>query len=143
MKYLPCDFAMAQCPLPNCDSGALYHIINPLLNRQTGTPLNQRAHCSCKAGPTAASGRFHLPGFALALMRVEEALADADRLRRHFDQLVVLDVGNGLLQRHPARRRQADAFVLARSAEVGELLGLEGIDLKVLRLRILADDHAL
>src|SRR3546814_5636789 len=34
-------------------------------------------------------------------------------------------------------------LVLARRAEVGELLRLHRVDLKVVRLRILADDHAL
>src|SRR5690606_23620301 len=38
-------------------------------------------------------------------------------------------------------RGQADAFVLAAGAEVGQLLGLERVDLEVLRLGILAYDH--
>src|SRR5437899_2595138 len=66
--------------------------------------------------------RFELPRRPLALMRVEEALADPDRLRRDLDQLVVLDVGDRLLQAHAARRGEADAFVLgAGGAEVGQL----------------------
>jgi hypothetical protein len=53
-------------------------------------------------------------------MRVEEALADADHLGRDLDQLVVLDVGDRLLEAHAARRGEADAFVLgAGRAEVG------------------------
>src|SRR3954449_7005705 len=91
-----------------------------------------------------ASGGFELPRLALALVRIEEPLSYPYRLRRDLDQLVVLDVGDRLFQAHSARRGQADAFVLrARGAEVGELLGLEGIDLEVLGLGVLADDHAL
>src|SRR5690349_10843453 len=82
--------------------------------------------------------RFELARLALALVRIEEALADADRLGGHLDELVVLDVGDRLLQAHALRRRQANALVLARGAEVGELLRLQGIDLEVLGLRILA-----
>src|SRR6478735_3042302 len=44
---------------------------------------------------------------ALAVVGVEELLAQADRLRGHFDQLVVLDIGQRLFQRHLDRRGQA------------------------------------
>ena len=57
-------------------------------------------------------------------------------------QLVVLDAGDRLFELHLARRGEADAFVLAGGAEVGELLGLLGVDLEVLRLGVLADHHA-
>src|SRR5882724_12074246 len=62
---------------------------------------------------------------ALALVRVEELLAQADRFRRHLDELVVLDIGERLFQRHPDRRRQPHRLVLGRGADVGELLALE------------------
>src|SRR3546814_4664742 len=58
-----------------------------------------------------------------------------------FRSLVVVDIGDRLFERHAARRRQADRVVLARRAEVGELLRLNRVDLEVLGLRILADDH--
>src|SRR5690606_19955739 len=93
-----------------------------------------------------SSQRVALPFLArlpLAFVRVEVALAQADALGGHFDQLVVLDVSDRLLQRHLARRGQANAFILAAGAEVGELLGLQRIDLEILRLGIFADDHAL
>src|SRR5688500_15409138 len=68
-------------------------------------------------------GGFHLPRLALALVRIEEALADAHDLWRDLHQLVVLDVGDCLLQRHSARRGQPNAFVLwSGGTEVGQLL---------------------
>src|ERR1700749_842078 len=93
--------------------------------------------------PKPASGGFELPRLALALVRIEEALADPDRLWSDFDQLIVLDVSDRLLEAHALWRSESNAFVLAGCAEVGELLGLQRIDLEVLSLRILADDHAL
>jgi hypothetical protein len=65
-------------------------------------------------------------------MRIEIPLPQPNALRRHLDQLIVLDVGDRLLGRHPPRRGQADRVVLAGRAEVGQLLGLERVDLEVL-----------
>jgi serine O-acetyltransferase len=87
-------------------------------------------------------GGRRAPG-ALALMRVEEALAQPDRVRRHLDQLVVVDIGDGLFQRHLHRRRQAHRLVRARGADVGQLLALERVHLEVVVAGMLADDHAL
>src|SRR3546814_2648255 len=75
-------------------------------------------------------------------MRVEQALAQAHRLRRHLDQLVVGDVGERLLQAHHAWRRQAHCLVLAGGAHVGELLGLHRVDFEVVAAAVLADHHA-
>src|SRR6185437_1546817 len=58
---------------------------------------------------------------ALAVVGVEELLAQPDRFRRDLDQLVVLDIGERLFQRHPDRRRQPHRLVLGRGADVGEL----------------------
>src|SRR5690349_6346580 len=57
-------------------------------------------------GQCVADGlrRFELSRLAFALVRVKVALADPDRLRRHLDQLVVLDIGDRLLKAHPPRR---------------------------------------
>src|ERR1700729_3112505 len=68
---------------------------------------------------------------ALALVGVEEFLAQPDRLRGHFDQFVVLDIGQRLFQRHPDRRRQAHRFVLRGGTDVGELLALQHVDLEI------------
>src|ERR1044072_8196268 len=86
--------------------------------------------------------RLALAVRALALVRVEVAFAQAGRPGRDLDQVIVVDIGDGLLQRHPPGRGEADGVVLAGRAEVGELLALHRVDLKVVRLGVLADDHA-
>src|SRR6201988_5284534 len=58
--------------------------------------------------------------FALAFVRIEQLLAQPDRLWRHLDQFVVLDIGERLLQRHADRRRQPHRFVLGGGADIGE-----------------------
>jgi len=58
--------------------------------------------------------------------------AQADQLRCHFDELVVLDPGQRALQRHLDRRRQAEGFVLAGGTDVGELLTPQHVDLEVI-----------
>src|SRR5258708_262661 len=83
-----------------------------------------------------------LPG-ALAVFRVEEALAQTNRLRRDLDQLVLLDVGDRLFEAHLARRREAHSLVLAGGADVGELLALQHVDFEVVAAAMLADHHAL
>ena len=94
-----------------------------------------------RASASAAQLRPRRP---LALVRIQEALAQPDRLRRHLDHLVVVDVCDRLLQRRALRRGQADLVVLAAAcAEVGQCLGLHRVDLEVVRLGVLADDHAL
>src|SRR5580698_749110 len=89
--------------------------------------------------------RHRFPGLfgALAVVGVEELLAQADRLRGHLDQLVVLDIGQRLFQRHLNRRGQAYRLVFRRGADVGQLLALEDIDLEIIVAGVLADDHAL
>jgi len=49
---------------------------------------------------------------ALALVWIEQALAQPDRFRGDFDQLVVLDVGQRLLQGHADRRGKPHRLVL-------------------------------
>src|SRR6267142_165556 len=79
----------------------------------------------------------------LAVVGVEEFLAQPDRLRCHLDQFVVLDIGQRLFQRHLDRRGQAHRFVLRSGADVGELLALEDVDLEIVVAGVLTDDHAL
>src|SRR6187402_928107 len=109
-------------------------------------PAETNAKSAVVIGSSAAragAGSALLARGLLPLVRIEIALAQPDALRGHLDQLVVLDVGDRLLERHPPRRGQADRVVLAGRAEVGQLLGLERVDLEVLRLGVLADHHAL
>src|ERR1700727_1355906 len=77
---------------------------------------------------------------ALAVVGVEELLAQADRLRGYLDQFVVLDIGQRLFQRHLDRRRQAHRLNLRGGANVGELLALEDVDLEIIVAGVLADD---
>ena len=55
---------------------------------------------------------FLAPLLPLAVGGVEQLLAQPDRLRRHLDQLVVLDIGQRLFQRHADRRGQPHRLVL-------------------------------
>src|SRR5690606_23375080 len=107
---------------------------------------------TCSSGGTFSSsqrmaegsgGGFGRPLRLLAVVRIEQLLAQADALRRHLDQLVVADIGDRLFQRHLARRGEADRLVLAGGADVGQLLGLHRVDVEVVVAAVLADDHAL
>jgi hypothetical protein len=74
---------------------------------------------------------------------LEVALAQANALRRDFDQLVVGDEFNGFFQRQLDRRFQAHGFVRSRGAHIGKLLALDWVDYKVVVTAVDADDHAL
>src|SRR3954454_17816698 len=56
---------------------------------------------------------------ALALVLLEEALAQADRLRGDLGELVVADEFHCVLEGERDRRREVDRLVLARGADVG------------------------
>src|SRR5207245_1200396 len=56
------------------------------------------------------------------VLLLEEHFAEADGRRRDFDQLVVLDVFQGQLQRHLPRRFEQDGLLGRRGADVGQLL---------------------
>ena len=64
-------------------------------------------------------------------------------VRRHLDELVVVDELDGLLEAHLARRDEANGLVGRRRAHVRLLLFLGDVDVEVVRPRVLADDHAL
>ena len=59
------------------------------------------------------------------------ALAQPDVLRRHLDELVVVDQLDRLLEAELARRDQADRFVGGRGAHVRLLLFLRDVDVHV------------
>ena len=52
-----------------------------------------------------------LETFLRAHVAGEDALAQPDALRRHLDQLVVVDEFNGDFQAHQVRRHEANGFV--------------------------------
>ena len=62
---------------------------------------------------------------ALALVLGEQLLAQAHARRRHFDELVVVDELERLLEREPDRRRQDDVLVGSRGTDVRELLAAD------------------
>ena len=69
-------------------------------------------------------------------------LAHADFTRRDFDQLVVVDEVQRLLQRELGRRGELDRIVLARGAHIGQRLRLDRIDGKVVVLGVNTDQLA-
>ena len=60
----------------------------------------------------------------------------------HLDHLIITNIGNGLFQAHSTRRGQAHRIILARGADIGQLLGLQRVHFQVRRLGILTDHHA-
>src|SRR4029077_19778773 len=74
---------------------------------------------------------FLAPLVLLAFVRIEELLAQANRFGRHFDQLVILDIGERLFQRHADRRGEPGRLVLWVRAGIGGLLSLGAGELQV------------
>src|SRR5699024_1218928 len=70
------------------------------------------------------------------------ALAQPYRLRRHFDQFVVLDELHGELKREVNWRHKVHGIVLARGPNVGHLLFSYGIDDQIIVAVVDTDDHA-
>src|SRR5262249_45582524 len=54
---------------------------------------------------------FFTPLVAFALVGIEQFLAQPDRFRRDLDQLIVVDIGQRLFQRHANRRGQPGPVV--------------------------------
>src|SRR5690606_18579764 len=80
---------------------------------------------------------------ALAVHLGAQLLAQADRLWRHLDQLVVVNELQRLLERELDGRDQPLVLVLAGRAEVGQLLAAQCVDRQVVVLGVDADDLAL
>src|SRR6478735_8028093 len=78
-----------------------------------------------------------------ALAGVEDDLADADRLGRDLDALVLAAELEALLEAQLARRDDLLEVVRGGGAHVGELLLLGNVDVHVVGAGVLADDHAL
>ena len=78
-----------------------------------------------------------------ALFVVEDGLADAQRVRRDLQQLVVSEEFEALLQAHLLGRDQTQRVVRAGGTHIGQLLLLADVDGDILLLGADAHDHAL
>src|SRR5690606_5563607 len=96
-----------------------------------------RRRAGATRGTAPGSRRARGP---LAVHFGAQLLAQADRLRRDLDQLVVVDELQRLLERELDRRHQALVVVLAGGTEVGQLLAPQRVDGEVVVLAVDADD---
>lgn len=78
-----------------------------------------------------ARASARLAGGALALNRVELALAEAERLRRNLEELVVEKEVDALLERILSVRGELDRAVAGVSAHVRKLFFLADVDVEV------------
>src|SRR5204863_199999 len=77
---------------------------------------------------------------AKLLGRLEHALAQADRLRRQLDQLILVDELDRGFQRERDRRGQEELLVGRRRPNVRQLLGLRRVHDQIVVARVDADD---
>src|ERR1700744_2577133 len=77
-----------------------------------------------------------------AYMLLQVTFAQPDRLRRDFDELVVVDELDRVFERHLDRRHETHGFIGARGAHVGQLLALDRIHDEIVVAAVDADDHA-
>src|SRR5262249_28779326 len=117
------------------------------------TPTSRRLNLGAPKWPQAPQ-RSERPGQAVALLcdarrfleppaAAQGALAEAERLRRYLEQLVLADPLQALLEIHDPRRRELDPLVGGRRPHVRELLLFGDVDVEVVVTAVLADDHAL
>ena len=78
---------------------------------------------------------------ALTEGRIQNLLPDAEVLRRDLEELIGIDELEALLKAHDLRRDELQCVVRAGCPGVGEFLRLADIDLDILGLAALADDH--
>ena len=74
------------------------------------------------------------------LVVVEDGLADAHGLGSDFDELVLLDILQALLEAHDDLGDDAGFLVGAGGTDISELLGLADIDDEVVVVDVFADD---
>src|SRR3954468_21270327 len=127
--------------------------------RPAGAPAATRPATRCPGRPPAASGgprtsRSPSAGARGAVARavarelgtlglVERDLAQADRLGRDLDALVLAQPLQRGVERVLAVGHEAHEDVGGRRADVGEVLLAYGVDVEVLGARVLPDDHPL
>src|SRR3954451_1098355 len=83
------------------------------------------------------------PGGLLAIVRREDPLPEADGLRRDLDELVFLDVLEGILEGDLAGRLQDDIIIRGRRPHVAQLLFLGHVHVQVAGPGVLPREHAL
>src|SRR5918992_4589609 len=113
------------------------------VKRRTAKATRERSPARCEAAFVPLASLCDRALGAPALVLLEMALAQADRLRRDLGELVVADELDRVLERELDRRREQDRLVLARGADIGELLGADRVDHEVVVAAVDADDHAL
>src|SRR3990172_6339039 len=132
-------------------AGPVFGISHPPLGKKTGrvshyasptTGFPALFACRKREFLSRAAPRplFHFPRAAACR---EDLLPEADRPRRHLDQLVLVDEFDRFFQGHDPGGGQAQRLVVARRADVGEFFLLGRVDVHVHRARILPDDHPL
>src|SRR6266545_1168973 len=105
--------------------------------------LPEQPLSGCSGNENVSSGAVLPFEGAAAFFEAEEALADADRLGGHLDQLVGGDPLDRRLQGVDPWGGQLDALVVAVGPDVGLLLGAHSVDHHLVVTGALADDHAL
>ena len=68
-------------------------------------------------------------------------MRSADEVGCHFDEFVVFDEVDGLLESECARGCEQDVLIAAGSADVGELFAAGDVDDEIVVAAVLADDH--
>src|SRR5210317_833311 len=79
----------------------------------------------------------------LAILFVKQTLAQANRIGSDFHQFVITNEFESLLESQITWRGQADSFVTAGGAYIGQFLSLAGVDHEIIVLGMLADNHSL
>ena len=91
---------------------------------------------------SARSAVLLADGSSLSQKGIQDLLTDPQGLGGDLQELIRIDEVHALLQGHYLGGYQSQSLIGGRGSGVGELLGLADIDLDVLRLGRLADDHA-
>src|SRR2546422_675312 len=96
------------------------------------------------AGSRREAGRsLHLADRAVAVLLGEEALADAERLRRDLEELVVGEKLDRVVQRELANPVELHRDIRRAAPHVGEVLLADHVYLEVALADVLSHDHAL
>jgi hypothetical protein len=119
----------------------------------------ERVSLKCKRGKSASAihpflahsrslpipCQHHLAPFLLTLTLIEgqQPLAQSDALWRHFDQFIIADILDSIVEAQDARRFQPDPFFRRRRTDVGQMLATTDIHLQVTLADVLSDDHTL